>query len=77
MGSSVASEPLNLFIIVICELWPTYGFLIHFLTLLLDMVALTSLQIYLMILLNIYHKSCYISHCGNQLQNHLVFVVAK
>ena len=44
MGTSVASEPLNFFIIVIDDIWPTYGFLLAH----LEMVALTPSQIYLM-----------------------------
>ena len=30
MGTSAASEPLNFFIIVMCELRPTYSFLLLF-----------------------------------------------
>ena len=30
MRTSVASEQLNFFIIVICELWPLYSFLLQF-----------------------------------------------
>ena len=30
MGTSAASEPLNSFIIVIYDLWPTYSFLLFF-----------------------------------------------
>ena len=42
MGMRVASEPLNFFIILICELWPTYSFSSPFLTAPLEMVALTT-----------------------------------
>ena len=40
---SAASEPLNFFIIVIYDLWPTYSFLLAP----LKMVALTTSRIYL------------------------------
>ena len=50
MGTSVASEPLNFFIIVICDLRPTYSFSPPFyMTVPLEMVALTTSRIYLMI----------------------------
>ena len=47
MGTSAASEPLNFFIIVICDLWPTYSVLLAP----LKMVSLTTSQIYLLIYL--------------------------
>ena len=50
-GTSVASEPLNFFIIVIYDLWPTYSFLLSSLTATLEIVALTTSRIYLMIYL--------------------------
>ena len=52
MGTSAVSEPLNFFIIVIYDLWPTYSFLFAP----LKMVALTTSQIYLNIyLIDILH----------------------
>ena len=42
MGTKVASETLNFFIIVICELCPTYSFSSPFLNAPLEMVALTT-----------------------------------
>ena len=51
MGTSVATEPLNVSIIVIYDLGPTFSFLLPFLTAPLEMVALTTSEIYLMIYL--------------------------
>ena len=47
MGTCAASEPLNFFIYVIYDLWPTYSFLLAP----LKMFALASARIYLMIYL--------------------------
>ena len=47
MGTSAACEPLNFFIIVIYDPWPTYSFL----PAPLKMVALAFSRIYLMIYL--------------------------
>ena len=49
MGTSAASEPLNSFVIVIYDLWPTYSFLPPFLIAPLNMVTLTTSRIYSMI----------------------------
>ena len=50
MGTNAASEPLKSFILVIYELWPTYSFPFC-ITVPLEMVALTTSRIYLMIYL--------------------------
>ena len=49
MGMSAASEPLNSFIIVICDLLIVYSS--FFMTTPLEMVALTTSRIYLVIYL--------------------------
>ena len=49
MGTSAASEPLNFFIIVIYDMWPTHGFLLFFMTAPYEMIALTTSRIYVMI----------------------------
>ena len=51
MGKSAANESLSSFIIVIYDLWPTYSFLHFNITEPLEMVALTTSRIYLMIYL--------------------------
>ena len=45
-GNERSSKPLNFFIIVIHDLWPTYSFLQSILIAHLEMVALTTSQIY-------------------------------
>ena len=56
MGTSAASEPLNLFIIVIYYLWPTYSFSPFFMTAPLGMVAFDHFMDLLSNLLNKYYK---------------------
>ena len=51
MGTSAASEPLNSFIIVIYDLWPTYFFLLLFHNYAFRNGRIDHFRIYLMIYL--------------------------
>ena len=56
MGTSVASEPLNILIIVICELLPASIFLLSFSDCSFENGRIDHLTDLLNDLLNIYHK---------------------